>query len=174
MNYFDFFQLPISFLLDEEELRRRFYQNSKQYHPDFFTLESEERQAEMLELSTLNNKAYQTLSDFDRRMKYILELKGILAAEGEATLPQAFLAEMMDINEQLMELQMAFDPAVYDQLCRSVGQQQAMLYEQVAPIIENYNDRMASRSELERIRDHYLKKRYLLRIQKNLDKFAQP
>jgi molecular chaperone HscB len=38
---------------------------------------------EVLELSTLNNNAYKTLSDFDKRMKYILELKEVLGEEGK-------------------------------------------------------------------------------------------
>ncbi|HRD80271.1 MAG TPA: Fe-S protein assembly co-chaperone HscB, partial [Saprospiraceae bacterium] len=62
MNYFEFFRLPLSFQLDEEALRKAFYANSKKYHPDFYTLESEEKQTEILELSTINNQAYHTLA----------------------------------------------------------------------------------------------------------------
>ncbi len=54
MQYFDLYDLPISFLLDVKALKKKFYQLSKQFHPDFFTLESEEKQAEILELSTDN------------------------------------------------------------------------------------------------------------------------
>ena len=115
MNYFEFFEIPISFKVDEAALKRIFYANSKKYHPDFYTLESEEKQAEILELSTLNNQAYKTLSDFDKRMKYILDLKEILAEEGQNQLPQSFLMEMMDINEVLMELEFDFDTQKFEQ-----------------------------------------------------------
>ena len=83
MNFFEFYEIPISFKVDEDALRTIFYSNSKKYHPDFYTLESDEKQAEILELSTLNNEAYKTLTDFDKRMKYILKLKGVM----EATIP---------------------------------------------------------------------------------------
>ncbi len=58
MTYFEFYKIPLSFKVDKAALKRQFYALSKQYHPDFYTLASEEKQAEILELSTLNNKAY--------------------------------------------------------------------------------------------------------------------
>ena len=78
MNYFEFYNIPVSFKVDNAALKAIFYSNSKKYHPDFFTLENDEKQAEILELSTLNNEAYKTLKDFDKRMKYILDQKGIM------------------------------------------------------------------------------------------------
>ena len=90
MNYFEFFDIPVSFFPDEAALKRYYYENSKKYHPDFYTLESEDRQAEVLELSTFNNEAYKTLSDFDKRMKYILTLEDALAEEGANQLPPGF------------------------------------------------------------------------------------
>ena len=36
----------------------------------------------------------------------------------------------------------------------------------------NYDDDSATEQELKSIKDYYLKKRYLLRIRENLDKFA--
>ncbi|NJN78060.1 MAG: DnaJ domain-containing protein [Saprospiraceae bacterium] len=80
-------------MLNEKALKKKFYQLSKQFHPDFYTLESEEKQAEILELSTINNDAYKTLSDFDKRMEYILKEKGVYAEEGQNKVPQDFLME---------------------------------------------------------------------------------
>lgn len=172
MNYFEFFDIPIAFKIDEAELKKRFYENSKKYHPDFYTLESEEKQTEILELSTLNNEAYQTLADFDRRLKYILELKNALAEEGKNEVPQDFLMEMMDINEVLMELEFDFDKAKYAEALEQVKAQESSIYEEVADLIKNYDDEKTTDAELSAIKDFYLKKRYLLRIRENLSKFA--
>jgi len=172
MNYFEFFDIPIAFKIDEAELKKRFYENSKKYHPDFYTLESEEKQTEILELSTLNNEAYQTLADFDRRLKYILELKNALAEEGKNEVPQDFLMEMMDINEVLMELEFDFDEAKYAEALEQVKAQESSIYEEVADLIKNYDDEKTTDAELSAIKDFYLKKRYLLRIRENLSKFA--
>ena len=168
MNYFEFFEIPVSFTLDQAELKRIFYANSKKYHPDFFTLESEEKQMEVLELSTLNNNAYKTLSDFDKRMKYILELKNIMGEEGKNKIPQEFLMEMMDINENLMELEFDFDQSNFDQVQNDLKSLEGNLFAKVKPHLENASDE----GSLEEVKNYFLKNRYLLRIKENLNKFA--
>ncbi|GJM32925.1 MAG: hypothetical protein DHS20C18_19260 [Saprospiraceae bacterium] len=172
MNYFEFYGLPITFKVDQEKLKRIFYENSKKYHPDFFTLESDEKQAEILELSSKNNEAYQLLTDFDRRMKYILDLKGVLDEEGQNQIPQDFLMDMMDINENLMELEFDFDKEKYQTIKKELAKLESTLYQGVASIIENYDDENADLGELSLLKDFYLKKRYLLRIHENLATFA--
>ncbi|MEL6924598.1 MAG: Fe-S protein assembly co-chaperone HscB, partial [Bacteroidota bacterium] len=172
MNYFDFFELPVSFQLDEAALKRSFYANSRKYHPDFHTLADEAQQAKILELSTLNNEAYKTLSDFDKRMQYVLQLKGALAEEGNNQIPQDFLMEMMDINEKLMELEFDFDPTVHQQLQSELKNLEREQYQQIEGLIASYDDQTSDPTVLNRIKDYYLKKRYLLRIQENLNKFA--
>lgn len=174
MNYFDFYNIPISFMPNKKALKRTFYANSKKYHPDFYTLETEEKQAEILELSTLNNEAYKTLSDFDQRMKYILDIKSVLAEEGKNKVPNDFLMEMMDINEELMELQFDFDEKKLQQVQTALKEQEQTQYQSIAAILENYNDENVSDRELLAIKNFYLKKRYLLRIKNNLSKFASP
>ena len=129
MNYFEFFKIPVSFNLNEAELKKAFYSNSKKFHPDFFTLESKEKQMEVLELSTLNNNAFKTLSNFDKRMKYILELKEVLGEEGKNKIPQEFLMEMMEINENLMELEFDFDKNNFDKIQNSLKKLESILLE---------------------------------------------
>lgn len=168
MNYFEFYDIPVSFQVDESELRRIYYRNSKQYHPDFHTLADEGRQAEMLELSTLNNKAWKTLSDPDARMRYILEIKGLLNESDTPALPQTFLMDMMDINENLMELEFDFDATRYAQTLNAVDALEKELNDDIRPLL----DASGSLQNLQQVRDFYLKKRYLLRIRENLSKFA--
>jgi molecular chaperone HscB len=172
MNYFEFYNIPVSFKVDIAALKDIFYKNSKKYHPDFYTLESEEKQTGILELSTLNNEAYKTLKDFDKRMKYILEQKGIMNEEGKNKLPQSFLMDMMEINEALMELEFDYDEAKKNDALNRLENQEHSIYSEVEVIIENYEDDTAKEEELKAIKDYYLKKRYLLRIRENLDKFA--
>jgi molecular chaperone HscB len=172
MNHFEFYKIPLSFKIDEAALKRIFYANSKLFHPDFFTLESEEKQAEILELSTLNTETYKTLSDFDKRMKYILDLKGVMGNEGENKLPQDFLMDMMDINEALMELEMDYDEITHKKVLDDVQILENQLFMAVKDIIENYEEDKTPQYSLEEVKYFYLKKRYLLRIRENLTKFA--
>jgi len=172
MNYFEFFEIPVAFQLDEADLKKKFYKNSKRFHPDFYTLEATAKQAEALELSSLNNEAYKVLLDFDQRMKYILELESVMGAEGENKMPQAFLMEMMEVNETLMELEFDHDATKLEAIRETIAQKETSLREAVAPALKNYDLGIEKIENLKRIKDYYLKNRYLLRIYKNLNKFA--
>ncbi|MBK8557730.1 MAG: Fe-S protein assembly co-chaperone HscB [Lewinellaceae bacterium] len=174
MNYFEFYQLPIAFRVDEVELKRLFYAKSKQFHPDFHTLSDETEQEKMLEMATLNNEAYKTLSDLDARIRYVLQLKGLLGEEEQAAkLPQDFLMDMMDINEQLMELEFDFDADRYQDTLKSLEALENGLEANVKPILDQYSD-PGNSADLEIVKEYFLKKRYLLRIRENLSKFALP
>jgi molecular chaperone HscB len=172
VDYFEFYDLPIAFQLDDAVLKRRFYQKSRQYHPDFHTQADTAQQAAMLERSTFNNDAYQTLADPDRRMRYILQLKDVLGEEGSQKLPQDFLLDMMDINEGLMDLQMDFDADRYAGLRTAIDQIEADLDDTVRPLLDRWQDTPAHAADLVVVRNFYLKKRYLLRIRENLANFA--
>ena len=65
-DYFAFYGLPVSFNPDTTLVKQKFYEYSKKYHPDFYINESEEKQAEVLELSTVNNKAYQAFNNIQK------------------------------------------------------------------------------------------------------------
>src|ERR1700761_782965 len=105
INYFDFYAIPQSFTPDAAYLKKKFYELSKRYHPDFYANEDEAKQQEILELSTLNNKAYQVLADPARRLEYVLQQQGLLNEGDKYELAPYFLMEMMDINEALMEVE---------------------------------------------------------------------
>ena len=172
MNFFQFYEIPVSFMLDEKALKQKYYALSRQYHPDFHTHENEAMQEHILEMSTLNTRAYKILSDFDERVKYILELKGFLKENEKQEIPNAFLMEMMDINESVMDLQMDFDLEKYKRTLSEVREMQNDLFAEVKPILENYNDATIAEVDLKKIKEFYLKKRYILRLEKNLSIFA--
>lgn len=169
MNFFDFFQLPVSFLIDEAALKKAYYANSKKYHPDFYTLEPAEKQNEILELSTLNNEAYQTLADPDRRLRYLLDIHGAIAEEGNNDIPQDFLMDMMDINEAIMDLEFDFDPEKLAQTQSQLEKLEKELYDEIFPVLQSFDAQSAS---LPALKEYYFKKKYLLRIRENLSKFA--
>ena len=173
MEYFDFYELPVSFVLDKKKLRRLFLLKSKEYHPDFYTLESEEKQAEILALSTLNNQAYKILSDEEKRLKYILTHKGMIGEGIKNTMPPSFLMETMEINEQVMELQFDFDAAKYQKLLSIVQEKEAVLEEKGQVLLADYAKiNGEEQKKLEEIRDYYLQKRYLLRLKENIAQFG--
>lgn len=174
MNYFELYELPVAFVLDEKLLRKKFLELSKKYHPDFYTQSGTEKQSEILELSTLNNKAFQTLGDFNKRMQYVLKLAGVLEEEEKFALPQIFLMEMMDLNEMLMELQFDPDPAKAKEVLQHLNETGNHLYKDVEPFIKNFDFSDTPDETYQRIKEYYYKNRYLLRIRQQMDKFALP
>lgn len=174
MNYFSFYNLPESFLVDEKAVQTKYYAFSREYHPDFYTMEPQEKQQEILEKSTLNTNAYRTLSHADRRMKYILEQHGLLVEGGPNELPQDFLMEVMDLNEQLMDLEMEPDHTQAMAVAHETTQIEAQLQAKIWPVLESYEtlnpDQQAE--ALKEVKNYYLKQRYLLRIKESLNKFV--
>ena len=174
MNYFEFYAVPESFDIDENLVKRKFYELSKTYHPDFYIAEPEEKQQEILELSTLNNKAYQVLSNPQKRLEYILHLHGH-ALEGEKyQLPQDFLMEMMEVNEALMELEMEPDEQVLASTLKQIEEIEADLKSDLSLLTTGFDTKDAASKEtlLLRIKDIYYRQKYLLRIRESLNKFA--
>jgi molecular chaperone HscB len=172
MDYFEFFDLPLAFRVDEKGLRQIFLINSKKYHPDFFAQEDEAKQSEILTLSSLNNEAYRVLSNPDERMKYILEQKGLLV-EGKNEIPQAFLLEMMDINEALMELEFDFSADSLENIQDQLADQSKAILSAAQSSLDLYQENTPEADEhLKNIKNFYLKNRYLLRIKENISKFA--
>lgn len=172
MNYFEFYGMPVSFLVDQEMVKKKFLELSRKYHPDFFVNEGQEKQEEVLELSTLNTKAFQTLSDFDARMKYILEMKNEIYEGERYELSPGFLMEMMAINEGLMDLR---EKAAEDKIVAfrlEMADLFTELYSEVKNEIENYEDIPEQEPALKKIKAYYYRKKYLLRIKQSLDTFA--
>ncbi|SHL94552.1 Fe-S protein assembly co-chaperone HscB [Hymenobacter psychrotolerans] len=173
LDYFEFYQLPETFRPDAKALKSKYYALSREYHPDFHATESAERQQEILALATLNTNAYRTLADEDHRMAYILGRHGLLE-EGKQEMPADFLMEVMELNEQLMELEFDPDPSVVEQVESEVNALTATLEAGIEPVLAGYEGLPAETrpQALQQVRTYYLKKRYLLRIQESLAKFA--
>jgi molecular chaperone HscB len=171
MNYFEFYNIPESFAVDAPALKKKFYELSKRYHPDFYANEDEAKQQEILELSTLNNKAYQVLADPTKRLEYVLQQQSLLNEGDKYELAPYFLMEMMDINEALMEVE---DTEQLNTIKDQIDQIENSLNEELAVHIADYqnNDLNAKQTALKAIKDIYFRQKYLLRIKDSLNTFA--
>ena len=158
MNYFELFELPVSFKIDKSKLAKKYFELQKKYHPDFFTNGTEHEQEQALEISSQLNKALKIFKNSDETIKYVLQLKGVLEEEEKYQLPPAFLMEMMELNEDLSE-----------NSAQEVQQLEEQIYKDVAPIIENYDDASAKSDDLQKLKEYYFKKKYLQRILDRLE-----
>lgn len=168
-NYFEFYELPVQFNPDLNAVKAKFYAFSKKFHPDFYANESDEKQQEVLDLSTLNNKAYQTLSNANKRLKYVLELKGVVETDEGYQLPQSFLMEMMDINEALMDLEFEPDAEKMTQVKAGISSIENQLSVDLDNLIAKY-DETADDSLFPAIKDIHYREKYIARLKERLNK----
>jgi molecular chaperone HscB len=106
-DYFTVFELPRKLTVDGEALQRRFYELSRQHHPDFHQGADAARQAEALTQSALVNRAYRALRDPLARVEYLIALEeGREVREGATDKPKApreLLQEMLEVQETIEE-----------------------------------------------------------------------
>ena len=164
MNHFDLYGLPVSLQPDEKQVKQKFYELSRKYHPDFFTGASEEEQANALELSSQVNRAYKIFQNKDETIKYVLQQKGLLAEEEKYELPPSFLMEMLELSEQMMEAKTDDDKEAMAPVQKQINNIQTDIYEPVKRHIENYKEGVTTEEELLQVKDYYYKKKYLTRI----------
>ena len=168
-NYFEFYELPVKFHPDLNAVKAKFYAFSKKFHPDFYANESDEKQQEVLDLSTLNNKAYQVLSNPQKRLKYVLELKGIVETDEGYQLPQSFLMDMMDVNEALMDLEFEPDAEKLRQVNADVDAIELQLHDELNALTKQFDENPAGSDHLlSSIKDIYYRQKYISRIREKL------
>ena len=104
-NFFQFFGLEPKLRVDAETLQKRFYELSKQWHPDKFGRKSAEEQAEALDATSILNDGYRTLKDPVRRAEYLLKEEGFPIGEQRGKdVPPELLEEVFELNMMLEEL----------------------------------------------------------------------
>jgi molecular chaperone HscB len=164
MTYFELFELPVSLKIDKAALTKKYFELQKKYHPDFFSNATDEEQTDMLEKSSLVNRAYKTFQNADETIKYVLLQKGLLQEDEKYQLPPDFLMEMLDLNEQLAEAKMDDDEEKVTSFKSQVLDLIKEIYEPVKQIVEGYQEGVTAEKELLQIKEYYYKKKYLNRI----------
>ncbi len=114
------------------------------------------------------NKAYKIFNNQDLTIKYVLELKELLADEEKYNLSNKFLLEMMDLNEELMDAKMENNISILSKIKQSILDIQFNLFVVVKHLIESEVTDNFSEANFLEIKDYYFKKKYLNRILENI------
>lgn len=171
MNYFELYELPISFSPDITLVKKKFYELSKKYHPDRYTLSSSDEANKALEMAALNNAAYKTLSNKDTIVAYVLKIKEVIQDEEKHSLPPSFLMEIMDLNEAVSDYELSQKEADKMQVIKDWTAYMNTLQTKMEQWMQQY-DTTQDAALLSLIKDFYFRRKYLLRIRERIDTFA--
>jgi molecular chaperone HscB len=110
-NYFQLFDLPQGFAVDQALLGQRYRQLQQELHPDRYASASAQEQRVAMQYSTRVNEAYQALRRPLSRALYLLHLAGMdEAAVMAQQVDGGFLIEQMELREKLETLPDLVDP----------------------------------------------------------------
>ena len=101
-NFFELFDLPVTFEIDKQLLAERYRELQKSVHPDKFANASDQEKRLSVQIAAHINQANQTLKSAQQRARYILELRGVeFDDEKDTSLDPMFLMEQMELREAL-------------------------------------------------------------------------
>lgn len=162
-DYYRFFGLERRLHLDPQDLERRFYQLSRNLHPDRYARKSPQERRAAENATAVLNDAYRTLKDPLARAEYLLRQEGV--PDGRDS-PQ-LLEEIFELNLELEELKSEGDPA---RLCNAKARFQALKSEldtNLATRFQEY-DQSPSRESLLVIRETLNRRKYIANLEKDL------
>lgn len=171
-EFFEFFGFTEALVLDTAELQKRFYELSRQLHPDHYTLKTVEERACSLESTSILNDAYRTLRDPVKRAEYVLKNHGYPIGEQRGSdVPPELLEEVFELNEALDEIRHG-DESVRPRLEEADRKFKTLLAEADAELESESRNYDASKSEevLRKIRGILNRRRYIQNLVSEVEK----
>jgi molecular chaperone HscB len=108
MRFYEALGLSPCLTLDLDDLKKRFYERSREWHPDRFSRATSGEQQRALDMTALLNDAFRTLRDPVQRAEYFLRENGV---ELSKEAPPELLEEVFELNMALEELRGGDDSA---------------------------------------------------------------
>jgi molecular chaperone HscB len=175
-DYFELLGIPRSLHLSQELLQQRYYELSRQYHPDRFMRSPEAERQKALDLSSTLNDAYRTLKDPLKRAMYVLSREGFDVGEQRSKdVPPELLEEVFELNMALEEMRSGDDSA-RPQLETAEKNFASMLSgvdQQLENLFEQY-DQSQSRDKLSEIRGALNRRKYIQNLVDEVHKSLAP
>jgi molecular chaperone HscB len=160
MNYYELFELPEKPVIDKTLVSKKYIALQKQFHPDFYTNETELDKENALAQSAAINKAYNIFSNKEKTIEYFLQLKAVIVPDEKYNLPPDFLMEMMELNE-------GFE--VEKDITNKIADFEMELNKSVESLLSPENTDLLDEKALGDLKLYYYKKKYLKRILERLD-----
>lgn len=162
-DYFAIFGIEKKLALDVEDLQRRFYANSREWHPDRHARASAQQLAFAEEASATLNDAWRVLRDPVARAEYVLKSEGFDIGEQRGRdVPPELLEEVFELNMALEDARLG-DGAAKFEVAQSLTRLEGLLSEidaQRDALFAEY-DTANNRETLARLRSLLNRRKYL-------------
>ena len=171
-DYFDFLGLEPKLALDTAALQRRFYELSREWHPDRFTRKSPGEQQQALDNTALLNDAFRTLRDPIARAEYALKAQGFdIGEQRSKDVPPELLEEVFELNMALEEIR-GGDDSVRPDLEAAKQKFLALREASDRELAEQFarHDAAEDKSVLEEIRANLNRRRYIRNLIAEVEK----
>ena len=128
-QYFELFQLPPAFDIDNETIEQTYRLLAARFHPDKFAAASSFEQKQAVMMAATLNDAYRTLISPIDRAAYLLKSQGIDADAPEHTgFAPEFLMQQMEWREALEDGRSAGNEAALLKLDKEIAAEQQNLF----------------------------------------------
>ena len=163
-NYFELFGISCSFNIENAALKKAFIQVQKKNHPDKFTHADNLVQENALHTSTIANKGFEVLSNFNKRLFHILLIKEVIDENEKFTLDSNFLMDMMEYNEAIEFIQ---DKDEKMKIKNELDLIQTKVLNELNYILIKPVEQV-SKTEFNELKTYYYKQKYIQRLMDNL------
>jgi molecular chaperone HscB len=168
MNYYEALGLEPKLALNSEDLKKRFYERSRQWHPDRFGRASASERQQSLDMTALLNDGFRTLKDPVARAEYFLESNDIPPSKNP---PPELLEEVFELNMALEELREG-DSSARPQLESARERFSGMLSQSGDELVTLFGrfDQSQDREVLQEIRQLLDRRRYVSNLVRDVEK----
>jgi molecular chaperone HscB len=126
-DYFAIFGIEKKLALDVEDLQRRFYSHSREWHPDRHARAGAQQLAYAEDATATLNDAWRTLRDPVSRAEYVLKSEGFDIGEQRGRdVPPELLEEVFELNMALEEARDG-DAAAKEEVARAMTKFERLL-----------------------------------------------
>jgi len=175
-DYYELLGIPRILHLSLDSFQQRYYELSRQLHPDRFMQKPEAERQRALDMSSALNDAYRTLKDPVKRAQYLLSLEGFdIGEQRSKDVPSELLEEVFELNMALEEMR-GGDDSARPQLEKAEKNFAKMLGEtdqQLEGLFKNY-DASRSRDVLGEIRNVLNRRKYIQNLVSEVEKALTP
>jgi molecular chaperone HscB len=175
-DYYELLAVPRSLNLSLDALQQRYYELSRQLHPDRFMQKPEAERQRALDMSSALNDAYRTLKDPTKRAQYLLTLEGFdIGEQRSKDVPPELLEEVFELNMALEEMRGGDDSArpQLEQAEKSFTNMLAESDQELAILFAQY-DGAQSRDVLSQIRNLLNRRKYILNLVSEVQRALAP